>query len=629
MCGISGQVIFSEEGGEVSGIEKSVRALQHRGPDHCASLSFTSAHLGHARLSIIDTSVASHQPFTDITGKFHLVFNGEIFNYRELKEELTNSGVRFKSNGDAEVLLELYKKTGAESLNKLNGFFSFGIYNSDDKTLFLARDRFGVKPLYYFSDDKSFCFSSEIRALQAFGLALKPDFDSLFHYLQLNYIPGPHTIFREIKSLAPGHCCVVQNGKISFSQYYDLEAQVQAEKNKKTIDPLATLRSLLENSVRDRLVADVPVGCFLSGGIDSTIIAGLASLQTKKLSTFCLGFTGNKWFDESPYAEAAAEQFGTDHHTFMLSNDDLFSELYNFLDSLDEPFADSSALNVYILSKKTKQYVKTVLSGDGADEIFGGYNKHRAEWLIGNSSRHRILAGGGSFFSFLFPKSRNSGFANKMRQLEKFSAVMNLPAKERYWKMAGVASEDEAQALVMDYKTAESNKRKEQLLRSIEPGSGLEKFLLTDVKLVLEGDMLVKVDRMSMAHGLEVRNPFLDHRLVAWGLALGIEQKINAHEGKLVLKRAFADLIPAGLLVRKKHGFEVPLHKWMNNELKSDIDTHYLGDDFIREQKIFSLAEIQKLKRQVFSSNPGDSAARVWAIFVFNYWYKKNRNYFS
>ncbi|MBC7862190.1 MAG: asparagine synthetase B, partial [Bacteroidia bacterium] len=265
----------------------------------------------------------------------------------------------------------------------------------------------------------------------------------------------------------------------------------------------------------------------------------------------------------------------------------------------------------------------------GADEIFGGYNKHRAEWLIENSTRHRLLAGGGSAFSFLFPKSRNKGFANKMRQLEKFSSVMNLSAKERYWKMASISSEKEASLLMKGFSSDESEKRKAEILIEIRSENDLNEFLLTDVNLVLESDMLVKVDRMSMAHGLEVRNPFLDHRLVAWALSLSIDQKINSKQGKIVLKKAFADLIPAELLHRKKHGFEVPLHKWMNNELKKEMDENYLGREFINEQGIFSYEEIEKIKTQVFSSNPGDSPARAWALFVFNYWYKKNNTYFA
>ncbi len=604
-------------------------AIKHRGPDEQKTKVFADAALGHARLSIIDTSSLSAQPFADSSGRFTIVFNGEIFNYKSLRKELESAGVVFRSNGDVEVLLELFKKEGSACLTKLRGFFAFAVFDSHENKLFLARDRFGVKPLYYYLNENCFAFASEIRSLFQYGDKFSLNTAALFHYMQLNYIPGDESIANEIKKLTPGSYAYLYNCKLDVRKYYDIKDESDKLEGASANNHSRNLREMLEESVRDRLVSDVPVGSFLSGGIDSTIISGIASKIVPSLATFSLGFTGNKWFDESPYAETAARAFGTEHHTFMMSNDDLFGEMENFLDAIDEPFADSSALNVYVLSKKTRPFVKTVLSGDGADEIFAGYNKHRAEWLVRNSPEYRFAAGTASLFSSIFPKSRNSGFSNKMRQVERFASVMRLPLHERYWSLASISDEHYAgRILRAEVNRSKADKIKNELLCDLEETS-INSFLLTDVKVVLEGDMLVKVDRMSMANGLEVRNPFLDHRLVAWALALPQEEKINRNEGKIILKKAFADIIPAELLTRKKHGFEVPLHKWMKGELRSSIENDYLNDDKISQQQIFSVDEVRKLKSKLFSDNPGDSPSRVWAIIVFNHWYKRHQQYFA
>lgn len=636
MCGIIGAISFlSASKNKLSNVLKAVNVLKHRGPDFSNTKIFEKAVLGHTRLSIIDTSTLSNQPFVDSSERFYITFNGEIFNYKALKYDLEKSGIEFKTAGDVEVLLELFKRDGEKCLEKLNGFFSFAIYDLQENSFFIARDRFGVKPLYYFISSEIFCFASEIKSILSFNLNASPDFDSLFMYLQLNYIPSQKSIFKEIIQLEAGSFATVKEGKILTKKYFDLKYEVSlARKNmlatkKSTADEKKELRKLLEDSVQARMVADVSIGCFLSGGIDSTIVTGLASQYTSKMSTFCLGFEENKYFDESSFAEIVSKKFKTLHHTFMVSNEELFFEFTNFLESLDEPFADSSALNVYILSKKTSAHVKTVLSGDGADEIFGGYNKHRAEWLIRNSPAHRIIARAASAFSTLLPKSRNSAFGNAARQLEKFNAIMTLNARERYWKTASISSQAEASALLKDFSSSEFEVRKNAILKNIYTESNLNDFLFTDVEMVLQNDMLVKVDRMSMAHGLEVRSPFLDWKLVTWGLALGEEKKINNKEGKIILKQTFEDLLPKEIINRKKHGFELPLYNWMNNELKSDIEKIYLADDFISDQNIFSLAETKKLKQQLFSSTPADAPAKVWALIIFNHWYKKHTHYFS
>ncbi|MFN6039652.1 MAG: asparagine synthase (glutamine-hydrolyzing), partial [Bacteroidota bacterium] len=629
MCGIIGKYksyLSDNLEGEI--FENCVKKLVHRGPDHTGIWRNDKVSLGHTRLSIVDTSSVSNQPFIDSSGKYVIVFNGEILNYKEIKEELETNGIEIKTNGDVEVLLELYKFKGENSLNQIRGFFAFAIYNLENHEIFLARDRFGVKPLYYFYNGDCLIFSSEIKAILPLLPSAKLNNSSVSVYFQLNYIAGNDSIIDQIKKLAPGHYALVNSKGFNTSCYYSISERFN-EKSANNKDEIY-LRTLLIDSIKDRMVADVPVGSFLSGGIDSTIITGLASKQRKDLSTFCLGFKNNKWFDEAPYAEIAAKHFNTDHHTFYVDETEMLAELDNFLNSIDEPFADSSALNLYILSKKTKNFVKVVLSGDGADEIFAGYNKHRAIWLLNNSSFYNLIAKFGLLAGNIFPSSRNTAFSNTIRQLQKLGQIRSLGKKERYWRTASISSEIE---VLERFKNPslflEGRKSVETLLKNLNENSTLNDYLLEDVKIVLEGDMLVKADRMSMCHGLEIRNPFLDYRLVEYALNLPEAFKLNKKQGKIILRETFKDIIPSELINRKKHGFELPLHRWLKNPLRERVEKIYFNRDFIEEQNIFKYDEILKIKQKLFSNNPGDTPAKTWAILVFNHWYMKNKSYFN
>lgn len=623
MCGITGILAFNSTGKKyVSKIDNATKSLQNRGPDGEGIYHYLHGALGHRRLSIIDTSDAASQPFTDPTERYTIVFNGEIFNYKQLRAQLESKGIAFKSHSDTEVLLYLFIADKEKCLYQLDGEFAFAIYDKQLEQLFIARDRFGVKPLYYYKDTDRFVFASEMKALLAFEIPKIIDTASLQTYLHLNYIPSPHSIFEHVWKLPAGTFMTIENnGKTHQQNYYSISHQYDETHLQGYEASTQELKKLLEYAVEQRMIADVPLGSFLSGGIDSSIISAITAQRTKHLNTFSIGYKDEPLFDETKYAQLLSKKYKTEHTVFQLSNADLYNDLHTMLDYIDEPFADSSALAVNILSMHTKKHVKVALSGDGADELFAGYNKHEAELLAaGNGLRARVLKASYPLLKHL-PKSRNSVSGNTLRKLQKFSEGMNLTDSERYWRWAGFTNDTSDECLLV--KTSpEYEFRKKEILKHIS--ADYNSVLLTDMQLVLENDMLVKVDRMSMNQSLEVRVPFLDHKIVDFAFTLPVNYKIEGNQRKKILKDAFRDMLPEALFHRKKQGFEVPLLKWFRTDLKSLILEELLEDGFIKEQKIFKPEAIKKLKKQLFSSNPNDAIAKIWALIVFQYWYKKH-----
>ncbi len=627
MCGITGVYSFRESASSYKKkVEDAVIALSKRGPDSSGTFFHNHVALGHSRLSIIDVSEAASQPFTDMSGRYTIILNGEFFNYEQHREELFKKGVLLKSHSDTEVLLQLYITEGPACLEKINGFFTFAIYDNQDESLFIARDRMGIKPLFIYKDDDKLIFASEIKALLAYGIPKELDRTSLYEYLHLNYIPGPHSVFKNVTKLKPGSYLYIKGKEITEKSYYTIPFKTDEEikRNSDSYEEAQKkILELLETSIRLRMISDVPLGAFLSGGIDSSIIVALASKYTEKLNTFSIGYKDEPLFDETQYAQLFAEKYKTNHTSFSLTNDELFSVLFNVLDYTDEPFADSSALAVYILSQHTRKHITVALSGDGADELFGGYNKHRAEYRIRNAGiNERSISLLKPLWKGL-PQSRNSSFSNKIRQFDRFATGMNLTADERYWRWCGFTNEDEIEKLLNAKPGSEYYDRKETLLKNISGKSSMNEVLYSDMHLVLQNDMLVKVDMMSMANSLEVRVPFLDYNLVNYVFSLPAEYKIDKSIGKKILQDSFRNLLPDEIYHRNKHGFEVPLLKWFRKELNSFIFDDLLNKEFVKDQGLFEFEEISKLKLKLFSNNPGDSAARIWALVVFQYWWKK------
>ena len=630
MCGITGIFAFNLVGKmNMIHLTNATMALASRGPDFQDIYHDQFVGLGHRRLSIIDTSTVANQPMWDESKRFAIVFNGEIFNYRELRKELEGRGISFFSESDTEVLLKFYILEKEKCLNKLNGFFAFCVYDKQEQTFFLARDRYGVKPLLYLHDEDKFIFASEMKSITQYGIDRTIDYNSLYTYLQLNYIPAPDSIFKTVKKLLPGHSISINNRQLTIDKYYTVPySKDSAERNITYEDAKEKFKNLLEASVQRRLVADVPLGSFLSGGIDSSVITGLAKKHKPDLHTFSIGFSDEKFFDETNYANLVSKHFNTEHTVFSLTNNDLYEHVNSILDYFDEPFADSSAINVYILSKETRKHATVALSGDGADELLGGYNKHAAHYrVIHNTWKEKLITSLHPIWAAL-PKSRNNPMTNKVRQLARFAEGMKVSPKDRYWRWAAFATKEETINMLhpdlrINMWLNEFYPRRNAILQNIPDHENINDILLTDTQLVLPNDMLTKVDLMSMANSLEVRTPFLDYELVNFIFSLPDEYKINGSIRKRILQDAYRDFLPAKLYRRPKKGFEVPLLKWFRKEMKSLIMDDLLSKKRIEEQGIFHYPEIDGLKKKLLSSNPEDVHARIWGLIVFQWWWKK------
>ena len=628
MCGIAGAYSFKNKIISDEWLQNAATSLNKRGPDNQNFISIGNCSLVHARLSIIDTSESANQPIYDATGRYAIIFNGEIFNYQEIKKELEQKGVQFKTQSDTEVLLYAYIQFGETFLHKLNGFFAFAIFDKLEDSLFIACDRFGIKPLYYYSDEDYFFFGSELKTITQFPVKKEINWSSVAAYFQLNYIPGKNSIFKNIQRLEPGHQIFIHNSEILIKQWYTIPYNaLKAEQNQLSYDEQQKkLVELMDDSVRLRLISDVPLGAFLSGGIDSSVVTAMATRHTKHLNTFSIGFEGNSFFDETPYANLVAKHFNTNHTVFKLKNDDLFESLNELLEYTDEPFADSSALLVNILSKFTRKHVTVALSGDAGDELFAGYNKHYGEWQMRNGSWQANVIHLLQPVWQSLPKSRGGGIANKIRQLERFSNGMDLTPAERWWRWCCINDLDFVDKLLndkVDASMAEIIETRQYFSSKVQFDGTLNDDLLADVGMVLPYDMLVKVDRMSMRNSLEVRVPFLDYRIVEFAFSLPVSSKINGKIKKKIVQDAFREILPKELYNRPKKGFEVPLLQWFKTDLKDKILNDWLSDEYIKAQGIFNVETIQQLKLQMLSNNPGDVHAQIWALIVFqNFWRK-------
>lgn len=625
MCGIAGILFTKEKKIDYAGFESALNSLKKRGPDSGGIFEHQNGFLGHRRLSIIDTSSTADQPMYDKSNRYCIVFNGEIFNFQSLKK-IHFPQESFATHSDTEVLLKLYIKFKHECLDMLEGFFAFSIYDSIDKTLFIARDRFGKKPLVYFQNEDGFFFASEMKALFHMGLKKELDANSMNLYFQLNYIPQPYSILKNVAKLAPGHYMNISlNGNIKIKKYYNPKVNINT--NISYDEACKQLNTLMRESVEKRLISDVPLGAFLSGGIDSSVIVALSSKFTTNLNTFSIGYKNNPVYDETYYANLVAKKYQTNHTVFSLTNNDFLEHVFDVLDYIDEPFADSSAIPVFILSQLTRKHVTVALSGDGGDEVFSGYNKHEAEWRARQNGAINSILKLGYPISKHLPQGRNSKLSNLVRQVNRFAEGVSMDSKERYWKWATFYSDKDLSSLFSSkieekIETLKIKEIKDNYISNINDEE-FNEVLISDLKLVLAGDMLVKVDMMSMANSLEVRSPFLDHKVVDFAFILPTEYKINKHLKKRIVQDAFRDKLPEELYNRPKHGFEIPLKEWFKNELWSLINEDLLDENFITQQDIFNVDYIKDLKKQLFNSSGTDVTWRIWSLIVFQYWFKK------
>ena len=627
MCGICGIANLDRESCVDESLLIRMRdTLRHRGPDGEGLSVQGNIGLGQTRLSIIDLATGI-QPMHNEDSSVWIVFNGEIYNYVELRQELGERGHKLATESDTEVLVHLYEDHGERMLEKLNGMFAFCIWDSERKLLFLARDRMGEKPLFFAVTDTAFLFASEVKAiLQHPSVRRDLDLLSLSKYLTFEYVPAPHTIFRGIHKVKPGHCLVYQVGSREIVQrkYWDIPLSNDPLAHKTEAEYREELVELLGDAVRLRLRSDVPVGVFLSGGIDSSLITALASRHSTQVNTFTVGFR-ERSFDETRYARRIAERFRTSHQEDVLDVAKAYTLLPTVLDYLDEPLADASILPTFLLSRFTSQRVKVALGGDGGDELFAGYPIYQALKLIRyyeifprelRSVIHRLAA--------RLPVShRNISFDFKIKQLLRGAGVS--PEIMLFHWLGSFTEGEKRQLLSPDVRAAiRHDNAFEDVVNYVKESNlhtNLERALYLSMKLYLQDDILVKVDRASMANSLEVRAPFLDHRFVEFAARLPSIYKLNRLTTKYILKEAVREILPPDIIRRGKKGFGAPVAQWIHGELREAFQ-EYLGEARLRREGIFDPLFVQGLLADHLAYRK-DNRKLLWTLLIFQLWQER------
>ena len=622
MCGIAGFIDLADSTGaneeRQAILDRMCRIITHRGPDDQGTFVKNGAALGMRRLSIIDVA-GGHQPISGEDGSVTIVFNGEIYNFQELKPQLEARGHSFKTHSDTEAIVHSYEEFGPACLNQLRGMFALAIWDDRTRSLFLARDRVGKKPLYYTTTrNGTFVFGSELKALlQHPDVTPELDPESLDAYLTLGYVPDPLSIFRDINKLPPGHYLTFRQGAVKITQYWDFEFEPSKPRDER--EYLEELRELLDESVRLRLISDVPLGAFLSGGIDSsTVVALMAKNMGQPVKTFSIGFHEDS-FNELEFARLTANKFGTDHHEFFVT-----PEICDVVDELawhfDEPFADSSAIPTYMVSKLAREHVTVVLSGDGGDELFAGYTRY----LIDQKRSAFGYVPGVVREGMMRPLSSRLPHGTRGRN---FIYNVSLDPIDRYLDSVSTFTRLSRQALYSsDFKSrlvgdGFASKFFHEGAKRVGTNSPIDRLLYIDSKSYLPGDILTKVDRMSMAVSLEARAPLLDHKLIDFVTKIPASLKLLGNETKHILKRAVRDLVPHEILNRPKQGFGVPVQEWINLQLKdrmqevlSDVQTTQRGY-FERSYVDVLLDEHRRGRR--------DHSSKLWALMMLELWHRQ------
>lgn len=624
MCGICGIVDLPNS--EISNdlIKKMTDKLEHRGPDDEGYFEFNNIGLGHRRLSIIDLNTG-HQPILNEDNNIVIVFNGEIYNFQELENELKLKGHIFKTKTDTEVIIHLYEEYGYKCLDYLRGMFAFAIYNKNNKELFLARDRFGQKPLYYAYNNGIFYFASEIKSIIADSRFKKNvNYEAIHHYLSFKYVPHDLTAFENIHKLPHGSYLVYKDQKVKVIKYWKDWFCSQKIDDKNFIE--TELKRLLTESVKLRMISDVPLGAFLSGGIDSSIIVALMSNidTSKKIKTFSIGFE-EKRFDETYYADLVAKQYNTEHYKFIVKPDAL-KDIDSLIWHYNEPFADASMLPTYYLSRETRKYVKVALSGDAGDENFAGYLRYLGFKIV-------------NYIAFLPLSLRKIIFNNFLKILpvtcsqqnwySKFHTLIQICSKDylgRYLPMVQDFSESQKRKIYSNNfieKTKLYNS--ENVLRTyfteLKNEDYLHKLLFLDMNTYLPDDLMVKTDIASMAVSLECRAPLLDHKLVEFISRIPSKYKLHKFTTKYIFKNTFKNLLPPQLLNRNKMGFGIPMSKWFRGELKKYI-TNLLTSSHFKNRGLFCNEEIKKLLDNHINRK-AEHGHRLWSLMCLELWFRK------
>jgi len=610
MCGISGFIgNFSK-----NDLEKMNNVMVHRGPDDSGIYFKNNVGLAHRRLSIIDLE-GGHQPMSNEDNTVWIVFNGEIYNFQDLKKQHLGSH-KFKTRSDTEVIIHLYEEYGEKCINYLRGMFAFAIWDERKKKLLLVRDRFGIKPLYYARTGKGFIFASELKAiLETEAVPREVDKQALNLYLTFRYVPGLRTMIDSVQKLEPAHYLVYQNGRLKIRQYWDLNFQKDENKSEEYYSQ--ALKELLKKSIDIRLISEVPLGAYLSGGLDSSFMVGLMSqLMTEPVKTFTAGFEGG-WHDESPYAEFIAKKFRTDHR-LLKTKADAVSVLEKVIWHLDEPLADAATIPTYLLSQLTKKYVTVILSGEGADELLAGYEKYK--YLFYREKLSPL------FYKPLF-SIMSKMFHNKIKLQRGFSLLGSKGCTgQNYLNFAAVFTQQEKQELLGPELKELKNETHEPveivdkyLTNDGNSGDFLDQLMYLDIKTWLPNDVLLKNDKMTMAHSLEARVPFLDHKFAEFVSTIPSRFKLKGLSEKYILRKAMEGLIPDAIIKRKKHGFTVPISEWMQNGLK-EYTAALLNKKRIKSSGFWNYSYIEKLLER--DLNNEFYKRQFWTIVTFEIWHK-------
>lgn len=631
MCGIAGFSQFHRSIGTIETLKDMGQAIYHRGPDAGSEYLDDNIGLSHRRLAIIDLSDAGIQPMHSHDEKYVIAFNGEIYNFLELKEELRAKGYPFKTDTDTEVILALYHYEGTGLLKKINGMFAFALWDKEKQRLFIARDRIGKKPLYYTHYNNEIVFASELKSLLTIKeIPTEIRIDAVYDFFAYQYIPDPKTIYQDIFKLEPGHYLLVDKNGVQKQQYWDISFAKTSSESEQVLKE--KVQKIASNCTKQRMISDVALGAFLSGGVDSSGVVALMAKIAKKnsdkaITTCSIGFDDEK-FDETEFAQIVADQYETDHHQLTV-HQDVAQSLEHIVSFFDEPFADPSLVPTFFVSQLAREKVTVAIAGDGGDEVFAGYEKYSVDH-IENRLRTKIPKW---LRTTTFPHLFKLASQVNINLFQRASSLLNTlsvePAmgfyisnsfiKDATWQ---ALANDETKANLGDYHPSQQTIER---YNQCDGHDHLSRILYTDMKTYLPGDILVKVDRMSMANSLEVRAPILDHKLMEFACTIPSNLKFNTSGGKVekkyLLKEAFKDYLPDDILYRKKMGFSVPLASWLRNELKAIIEERLLNRSdglcrFFKKEQIAKLWHEHKTEKK-------DNATVLWSMLMFQMWWDK------
>lgn len=624
MCGVAGKLNFIRQSRvERWEIERMLAPIGHRGPDSRGIFLDSIVGLGHCRLSIIDVE-GGGQPMTNEDETVWIVFNGEIYNFQSLREQLILRGHVFLSRTDTEVIIHLYEEYGTDCLRLLRGMFAFAIWDKTKQRLFVARDRVGIKPLYYCQTGDSLYFASEFKSIIA-NPDIPRDIDVLTirRFLALRYVPGSDTLFRSVHKLLPGHYLVAEKGILSIRKYWDL--QFSKDRWHRSFDAVVEeLHDLLGTTVRDHMIADVPVGVLLSGGVDSSAILSFAVHGTsKKVRSFTVGFEDARIADERPYARMAVERLGTEHHELTISADDFWSFLPLYVWHMEETICEPPAVALHYVSTLARHHVKVLLSGEGGDEAFGGYPDYP------NMVRLKRIAG--LLGPFARPFGAIAGFGAgvlAMPRVQRYAEAMGRPLSEHYFSRTSYPSvffnRRAAEVFTLEFLRETGDFSFDKLLGETLASDGerslLDQMLYVDTKTWLPDDLLVKADKITMGNSLELRVPLLDHKVLEFAASLHPSHKVQGRNTKRVLKAAFSKVLPPEILHRKKAGFPVPIASWLENELADRVKEILLDESTLR-RGYFQKKSLERLLGQTKVSQ--DWSNQVFSLLVLEFWHRE------